>query len=75
MTAGRALAAMLERDTPYPMLLDWGDAILQRGKELGFIRPLGSAGTSPAGYEVHSPADGWPEFISLAIQEKIVRIE
>jgi hypothetical protein len=75
MTAGRALAAMLERDTPYPMLLDWGDAILNRGKELGFIRPLVSAGTSPAGYEVHSPADGWPEFISLAVQEKIVRIE
>ena len=75
MTAGHALAAMLERDTPYPMLLEWGDALLQWGKELGSIRPLVSAGTSPAGYEVHSPADGWPEFISLAIQEKIVRIE
>ncbi len=75
MSAGRAMAAMLERDTPYPVLLEWGDALLERGRELGFIRPLITGGSSPAGYEIHPPADGWPEFISLAVQEGTVRVE
>ena len=75
MTAGRAMAAMLERDTPYPMILEWGDALLERGKELGFIQPLITAGSSPAGYEVRAPADGWPEFIGLMVQEGTVKVE
>jgi len=75
MSAGRALAAMLERDTPYPMLLDWGEALLKYGIAHGNIRSLEHGGTSPLGYEVDSPEDGWAAFIASAVQDGVVAIQ
>jgi hypothetical protein len=74
MSAGRALAAMLERDTPYPMLMDWGEALLKYGIAHGNIRALEHGGTSPLGYEVDSPEDGWAAFIASANRDGVVSI-
>lgn len=75
VSAGRALAAMLERDTPYPLMLDWGEALLEYGTSRGCIRRLEYAGTSPLGYEVDSPEGGWEAFIASAVRDGVVAIQ
>lgn len=75
MSAGRALAAMLERDTPFPMMLEWGDSLLDYGTTHGNIKSLLVGGTSPHGYEVTTPDDGWATFIASAVQDGVVAIQ
>jgi hypothetical protein len=74
MSAGRTLAAMVERDTPYPMLMDWGEALLEYGIAQGTVRTLEHGGTSPLGYEVDRPEGGWAAFIASAVRDGVVTI-
>jgi hypothetical protein len=72
MTAGRALAAVIERDTPYPCLLDWGDRLLDFGIERGIVHPLTVYGTVPQGYEVELKDVNLGEFIAEAVRQEVV---
>ena len=56
--AATALAAMLERDTRWPMQVKWGRYLLQSGLEDGGIKPLTTGGHVPQGYEVQPQAWG-----------------
>jgi len=74
-TCGQVLASMMERDMQYPMLMEWGDALLKYGIEHGNIVPLITSGTFPKGFEVIRPEDGWLMWIGSAIQDGIIQIE
>lgn len=68
MSAGAALASMLERDTPVTMLQQWGDALLQRCLDYGYAHELDTAGTAPKGYQVATPDEGWGPFLASGIE-------
>jgi hypothetical protein len=61
-----ALSAMLERGSPYPIRIGWGEHLLSEAVARGFAHPLSVGGHAPRGYLV-DPAP-WPDLISDGIK-------
>jgi len=72
MDAATALAAMLERDTRWPVQTGWGKYLLDAGLAEGFIKPLTRAGAAPEGYEVQPQA--WGEIIAQGLQNRQIAV-
>jgi hypothetical protein len=72
MDAATALAAMLERDTRWPVQIGWGKYLLDAGLAEGFIKPLTNAGAAPLGYEVQPQA--WGEIIAQGLKSRQITI-
>ncbi len=72
MDAAAALAAMLERDTRWPVQIGWGAYLLQAGLADGFIKPLETGGAAPEGYEI--PPCNWGEVIGSGLRSGHIRI-
>ena len=49
-TAGQTLAAMLEKGTPLPVRIGWGDYLLAEALAQGCARPLQASSKAPQGY-------------------------
>jgi hypothetical protein len=71
--AATALAAMLERDTRWPVQIGWGKYLLQLGLDQGFIKPLKTGGKTPQGYEVQPPPS-WGELLGSGLQNRQIAI-
>jgi hypothetical protein len=69
-----ALAAMLERDSRWPVQIGWGRYLLQVGLDEGFIQPLTRGGCAPQGYEVQPPPS-WGEVMASGLQNGQVKIQ
>ncbi len=72
MDAASALAAMLERDTRWPVQTGWGAYLLKAGLEDDFIKPLETGGVVPEGYEVQ-PCN-WGGIIANGLRNGHIRI-
>lgn len=72
VSAGTALAAMLERGTAYPTQLEWGDYLLSEVIVQDFATPLITGGTAPQGYLVN-PAP-WGRLIAEGLRNKQIRV-
>lgn len=70
--AATALAAMLERDTRWPVQVEWGRYLLQSGLEDGCIQPLITGGQVPQGYEVQPQA--WSEVLAAGLRGRQIAI-
>jgi hypothetical protein len=75
MDTACTLAAMLERDTGWPLRIEWGAYLLQTGLEAGFIKPLEIGGAAPQGYEVHPPDPDWGNLLAGGIQTGKIHIQ
>jgi hypothetical protein len=75
MDAATALAAVLERDTRWPVQTGWGKYLLQAGLEDGFIKPLEIGGLAPQGYEVNLPNPDWGSLLTSGIQAGRIHIQ
>jgi hypothetical protein len=60
------LAAMLERNTPLPILIGWGDYLLAEASARGLAAPVTRGGDAPDGWLIE-PAP-WDEIISHGIR-------
>lgn len=56
LTPATSLAAMLERSSPLPVLISWGEYLLAEAQERGFATPLIRGGEAPEGVVI----DGAP---------------
>jgi len=74
MEAAQTLAAVLERDTGWPLRFEWGAYLLQAGLEDGFIKPLQVGGLAPQGYEVHMPNPDWGSLIAGGVQAGRIQV-
>jgi hypothetical protein len=72
--ASTALAAMLERDTRWPVQMGWGRYLLQVGLDEGFIKPLTKGGCAPQGYEVQPPPS-WGELMASGLQRQQLMVQ
>jgi hypothetical protein len=72
VSAGTALAAMLERGTAYPIQLEWGDYLLSEAIIQEFATPLITGGTAPKGYLVN-PAP-WGRLIAEGLRTGQIRV-
>lgn len=68
LSAGTALAAMLEAGTPMPMQIGWGEYLLTEASRLGFARPLLTGGPAPAGFWIKGETP-WAELISDGVRQ------
>jgi hypothetical protein len=72
--ADAALAAMLERDTRWPVQMGWGKYLLHVGLEEGFIKPLTKGGRAPQGYEVQPPPS-WGEVLASGLKHQQIAVQ
>ena len=63
---------MLERDTRWPVQVEWGRYLLQSGLEDGCIQPLITSGQVPQGYEVQPQA--WSEVLADGLRGRQIAI-
>ena len=70
--AATALAAMLERDTRWPVQVEWGRYLLQSGLEDECIKPLTTGGQVPHGYEVQPQA--WGNVLAAGLRGRQIAI-
>jgi hypothetical protein len=69
-----ALAAILERHSPFPVQIGWGPHLLAKAVEEYDAEPLISGGKAPAGYAF--PADTpWADIISQGIREGKISLD
>ena len=61
-----SLAAMLERDTPLPILMGWGEYLLAEARARAFATPLIRGGQAPDGWLIE-PAP-WNEIITHGVR-------
>ncbi len=61
-----ALAAMLERNTPLPILVGWGEYLLAEANTRGLAEPITRGGEAPEGWLI-LPAP-WDEILSQGIR-------
>ncbi len=61
-----SLAAMLERNTPLPVLIGWGEYLLAEARGRGLALPLTRGGEAPEGWLLE-PAP-WDDIISYGIR-------
>ena len=71
-TIGQTLAAMLEKGTPYPIQIGWGDYLLREAvtrevKDMPCARRLVTGGPAPQGYFI-SGKTPWGEIISQGVK-------
>jgi len=69
---GASLAAMLEVGTPTPVLIEWGDYLLQAAIAKGLAKPLICGGRAPQGYRVDCTI--WADLISEGIKAGHIRM-
>jgi len=67
-----SLAAMLERHTPLPVLMAWGEYLLAEARERGFATPIVRGGDAPEGWVI-TPAP-WEAIISDGITSGQIRL-
>jgi hypothetical protein len=60
-----SLAAMLERDTPLPIRIAWGEYLLDEARARGLATPLLRGGNAPEGWIVAPTA--WEDLITAGI--------
>lgn len=73
-TAGQTLAAMLERGTPYPIRIGWGDCLLQAAIDRDCARPLIASSNAPQGYLI-SGQTPWAEIIQESIRRSRITLD
>jgi hypothetical protein len=66
MSAGTALAAMLEAGTPTPIRIVWGDYLLAEAARQGYAVPLLTSGPAPEGYWIKPTP--WSDIISDGVR-------
>jgi hypothetical protein len=66
LDSATSLAAMLERDTPLPILIEWGDYLLTEAQARHCATPLIHGGQAPAGWLIE-PAP-WDDIITHGIR-------
>jgi len=66
LSPATSLAAMLERYSPLPILIEWGDYLLAEAREREFAMPLIRGGEAPEGWVIQSAP--WEEIISDGIK-------
>ena len=66
LSPATSLAAMLENNSPLPILIEWGDYLLAEARAREFAAPLICGGDAPEGWVIQ-PAP-WPEIISDGIK-------
>jgi len=72
LSAATSLAAMLERYTPLPILLSWGEYLLAEAHARGFATPVLSGGEAPEGWVI-APAP-WEDILSDGIRSGQIRL-
>lgn len=72
LNAGTVLAAMLEKYTGLPLLIEWGSYLLTEAEARGHAVPLTCLGNGPAGYVIN-PAP-WDRIISEGLQSGQIQI-
>ncbi len=68
-----ALAAMLEQNTPLPILMTWGEYLLDQAIVREFAQPLVRGGNAPEGYCIES-AD-WENIIAEGVATGQIRLK
>ena len=73
ISASTALAAMLERNSPYPIQIGWGDYLLGEALARKLATPLITGGIAPSGYLIDpSP---WDEIILSGIKRGLITMD
>lgn len=72
-TIGVTLAAMLEKGTPYPMQIGWGDYLLRTAVEREYATRLVTSGPAPQGYLI-SGQTPWGEIISEGLKQGCITL-
>jgi hypothetical protein len=67
-----SLAAMLERYTPLPILMAWGDYLLSEAETRGYATPILRGGDAPEGYLIE-PAP-WEDIITDGIAARHISL-
>lgn len=67
-----SLVAMLERDTPLPILMGWGNYLLDEARTRGLAIPLIRGGDAPEGWVI-APTP-WEGIIAAGIQSKRISL-
>lgn len=73
-TIGQSLAAMLEKGTPYPMQIGWGDYLLRAAIERGHATRLITGGPAPQGYLISGDTP-WDEIIAEGIRQSCINLQ
>lgn len=74
ISAGVALAAMLEQGTSLPIRIGWGDYLLAEAQAREYAVPLVTGGPAPQGYAI-KPETPWGEIISAGIRAGAITLE
>lgn len=74
VSVGTALAAMLEKGTPYPIQIGWGDYLLRAAIERECAKRLITGGPAPQGYLVSSKTP-WGEIISEGLKQGHITLQ
>jgi hypothetical protein len=69
-----ALAAMLERHSPWPVQIGWGAYLLEMTVEAYGAQALASGGTAPAGYAFQANTP-WAELISQGVRQGMIDLQ
>jgi hypothetical protein len=73
LSIGTALAAMLEKGTPYPIQISWGDYLLRAAVERDCAKRLITGGPAPEGYLI-SGKTPWGEIISEGLRQGYITL-
>ena len=73
-TLGQSLAAMLEKGSPYPIQIGWGNHLLREAVALDHAAPLITGGPAPRGYAVDGNTP-WSRIISDGLRKGLITID
>ena len=78
-TLGQTLAAMLEKGSPYPVQIGWGDYLLHAAtrheiKAVPCARPLITGGPAPQGYCIAGKTP-WGEIIAAGVKAGLITLQ
>ncbi len=71
---GQSLAAMLERGTPYPMQIGWGDYMLRAAIAGEYAERLITGGSAPHGY-LFDKDTPWRDFIAEGVKRGHLKLD
>ncbi len=76
---GQTLAAMLEKGSPYPIQIGWGDYLLHEAarreiKDVPCARPLVTGGPAPQGYAIAGKTP-WGEIIAAGVKAGLITLQ
>ena len=73
-TLGQSLAALLEKGSPYPIQLGWGNYLLREAVALGHAVALITGGPAPRGYAVDGNTP-WDRIITEGLRKGLITID